>query len=49
MLRLAKDGILKPSAGAGLGIERFLSYICGVKHVAEVQPFPRVPGEVPEL
>jgi asparaginyl-tRNA synthetase len=49
MLRLAKDGILKPSAGAGLGIERFLSYICGVKHVAEVQPFPRVPGAVPEL
>ena len=49
MLRLAKDGVLKPSAGAGLGIERLLSYICGVKHVAEVQPFPRVPGTVPDL
>lgn len=48
MLRLAKDGILKPSAGAGLGIERFLSYVCGLKHVAEVQPFPRVPGAVRE-
>jgi asparaginyl-tRNA synthetase len=49
MLRLAKDGALKPSAGAGLGIERFLAYVCGVEHVAEVQPFPRVPGAVPEL
>jgi len=49
MLRLAKDGVLKPSAGAGLGVERFLSYLCGLKHVAEVQPFPRVPGAVLEL
>jgi len=49
LLRLAKDGRLKPSAGAGLGIERFVGYVCGVKHVAEVQPFPRVPGMVPEL
>jgi asparaginyl-tRNA synthetase len=49
MLRLAKDGALKPSAGAGLGIERFLAYVCGVEHVADVQPFPRVPGVVPDL
>lgn len=49
LLRLAKDGRLKPSAGAGLGIERFVGYVCGVRHVAEVQPFPRVPGMVPEL
>jgi asparaginyl-tRNA synthetase len=49
LLRLAKDGKLKPSAGAGLGIERFVGYITGVKHVAEVQPFPRIPGMVPEL
>jgi asparaginyl-tRNA synthetase len=49
LLRLAKDGRLKPSAGAGLGIERFISYISGTDHVAEVQPFPRIPGTVPEL
>ena len=49
LLRLAKNGKLKPSAGAGLGIERFVGYIAGVKHVAEVQPFPRIPGMVPEL
>ena len=49
LLRLAKDGRLKPSAGAGLGIERFISYMCGTDHVAEVQPFPRIPGAVPDL
>lgn len=49
LLKLAKEGRLKPSTGAGLGIERFLAYICGTKHVAEVQPFPRIPGMVPGL
>lgn len=49
LLNLAKRGLLKPSAGAGLGIERFIGYVCGVRHVAEVQPFPRVPGIVPAL
>ncbi len=49
LLNLAKDGKLKPSAGAGLGLERFVAYLCGVKHVAEVQPFPRIPGIVPPL
>lgn len=49
LLSLAKDGKLKPSAGAGLGVERFIAYLCGVKHIAEVQPFPRIPGIVPPL
>jgi asparaginyl-tRNA synthetase len=49
LLDLAKEGILKPSAGAGLGIERFIAYITGTRHVAEVQPFPRIPGIVPEI
>lgn len=49
LLSLAKEGKLKPSAGAGLGFERFIAYLCGAKHVAEVQPFPRVPGIVPPL
>ncbi len=49
LLRLAKEGRLKPSAGAGLGIERFIAYIVGARHVAEVQPFPRIPGHVGEL
>jgi len=49
LLDLAKRGKLKQSAGAGLGLERFVAYLCGVKHVAEIQPFPRVPGTVPPL
>ncbi|MCC6024002.1 MAG: asparagine synthetase A [Thaumarchaeota archaeon] len=49
LLDLAKEGLLKPSAGAGLGIERFIAYIVGARHVAEVQPFPRIPGIVPEI
>jgi len=49
LLELAAQGRLKPSAGAGLGIERFVGYLCGVRHVAEAQPFPRIPGIVPEL
>ena len=49
LLKLARKEMLKPSAGAGLGIERFVAYVCGVKHVGEVQPFPRIPGIVPGL
>jgi asparaginyl-tRNA synthetase len=49
LLELASQRRLKPSAGAGLGIERFIAYVCGLKHAAEAQPFPRIPGIVPEL
>jgi len=31
-----------PHAGFGLGIERTLSYICGLSHVRETIPFPRL-------
>lgn len=33
-----------PHAGFGLGFERFISYLTGVKNVRDVIPFPRVPG-----
>lgn len=33
-----------PHAGFGLGFERFISYITGMKNVRDVIPFPRVPG-----
>lgn len=49
LLELAREGKLRPSAGAGLGVERFVAYVVGAKHVAEVQPFPRIPGMVPEI
>ena len=49
VLKLAKEGKLKPSAGGGIGMERLVGWISGVKHIAETQPFPRVPGTVNEL
>jgi asparaginyl-tRNA synthetase len=49
LLKLAKAGKIKPSAGAGIGIERIVAWITGVQHIGEVQPFPRVPGAVHEL
>jgi len=49
VLRLAKEGRLKPTAGGGIGMERLVGWISGVKHIAETQPFPRVPGTVNEL
>ncbi len=42
---LSEKKLLLPSAGGGIGIERFLRFLTGRKHIGEVQPFPRVPGE----
>jgi asparaginyl-tRNA synthetase len=49
VLKFAKQGGLKPCAGAGIGIERVVSWLTGVKHIAETQPFPRIPGTVNDL
>jgi asparaginyl-tRNA synthetase len=49
VLKLAKQGKLKPTAGGGIGMERLVGWISGVKHIAETQPFPRVPGTVNDL
>ena len=49
VLKLAKHGKLRPTAGGGIGIERLVGWISGVKHIAETQPFPRVPGTVHDL
>lgn len=49
LLKLAKEGRLRPSAGAGIGVERLVSWIVGAEHIGEVQPFPKVPGVVYEL
>lgn len=48
-LSLAKQGKLKPSAGAGIGMERLVAWITAAKHVGETQPFPKIPGTVYEL
>ena len=49
VLKMAKEGKLKPTAGGGIGMERLVGWLAGVKHIAECQPFPRVPGTVNEL
>jgi len=49
LLKLASEGRLKPSAGAGIGVERLVAWITGTKHIGEVQPFPKVPGIVYDL
>jgi asparaginyl-tRNA synthetase len=42
-LDMLKAGI-PPSAGFGLGIERITRYVCGLDHIWESSPFPKVPG-----
>ncbi|HYB76319.1 MAG TPA: amino acid--tRNA ligase-related protein, partial [Nitrososphaerales archaeon] len=49
LLKLAREGRLRPSAGAGIGVERLISWIIGAKHIGEVQPFPKIPGIVYDL
>ncbi|TKJ28724.1 asparagine synthetase [bacterium (candidate division B38) B3_B38] len=44
-LELARMGALPPTAGAGFGVERMLRYICGIRNIADVCLFPKVPGE----
>ena len=35
-----------PHGGFGLGIERTLAWICGLKHIREAIPFPRLTGRL---
>jgi len=44
-LDLRKYGSV-PHGGFGLGIERTLSWICGLRHVREAIPFPRMMGRM---
>jgi len=33
-----------PHAGFGLGLERMMMYLTGMKNIRDVIPFPRTPG-----
>ncbi|MFW9906681.1 MAG: asparagine synthetase A [Candidatus Thorarchaeota archaeon] len=44
-LIMAKQGLLAPSAGGGLGIERLVRFLTKKRHIREVSLFPKVPGE----
>ena len=35
-----------PHGGFGLGVERTLAWICGLKHIRETIPFPRMLGKI---
>ncbi len=44
-LMLRQYGYLK-STGFGLGTERFIMYITGIKNIRDVLPYPRTPGVI---
>lgn len=44
-LDYAKAGLLGPSAGGGLGIERLIRFLTKRAHIREVTLFPKVPDE----
>lgn len=46
LLNLAKEGRIVSSAGAGIGIERLVSWLAGTNHIGETQLFPKIPGTV---
>ncbi|EJN33001.1 asparagine synthetase A [Pseudomonas sp. GM80] len=43
-LEVARRGLLHPSAGGGLGIERLLKFICGKRRIRDVALFDRTVG-----
>jgi asparaginyl-tRNA synthetase len=43
-LEMLKEGLAKPTAGFGIGLERLTRYICGLEKIWEATPFPKVPG-----
>lgn len=43
-LDMARRGGIPPSAGWGLGVERFTRFIAGVKHIVYATAFPKAPG-----
>lgn len=49
LLDLAREGRIKQSAGAGIGIERLIAWITDSSHIGDVQPFPKIPGMVYDL
>jgi len=44
-LEMLREGI-SPSAGFGIGVERLTRYICGLPHIWEARPYPKLPGVV---
>lgn len=49
LLDLARSGRILQSAGAGIGIERLVTWLTSSRSIYDVQPFPKVPGIVHDL
>lgn len=45
-LEMASAGLIRPTCGWGLGVERLVKYIHNLKHVVYATPHPRLPGVV---
>lgn len=43
-LELAQAGLIRPSCGWGLGVERLVKYMLNLDHIAYASPHPRLPG-----
>jgi len=44
-LEMLKEGV-PPSAGFGIGVERLTRYICGMRNIWDVVPFPKIAGVI---
>lgn len=44
-LEVSREGLIPRTVGGGLGIERMVRFLAGQKHIRDITPFPRVPGE----
>jgi asparaginyl-tRNA synthetase len=45
-LEFAKAGLLVPSSGGGLGIERLIRFLTRRAHIREITLFPKIPNEM---
>lgn len=44
-LKLAKEGLIKKTAGCGIGVERFTRWVLGLEHVEKSRLFAKAPGK----
>lgn len=45
-LEMVRAGLIRPTCGWGLGVERLVKYIHNLEHIAYATPHPRVPGVI---
>ncbi len=43
-MELIKTGRIGPSAGFGFGLERLTRFVCGLEHIKDATPWPKLPG-----